>query len=117
MSDLAPASARVLIRRTHVDDVGQRQIYVRVDDGPTHTLLHGQSAMVNVEPGPHVLHANNTLFWKTVRFEAGADEEIDFVVVNKAGWASFGLLALFGVGPLALVIQQSARRPIGRVDS
>lgn len=104
--------ARVLIRRTHADDVGQRQIYVRVDDGPTYTLRHGQSAAIEVVPGPHALKANNTLFWKTVRLEVGADEEIEFVVVNKAGATAFGLLALLGVGPLALVIKEVGRRPI-----
>lgn len=114
LADAAPAStARVLIRRTRRDDIGQRQVYVRVDNGPTHTLLHGQSAVVEVVPGPHALKANNTLFWKTLRFDVAPDEEIEFAVVNKAGRMSFSLLALLGVGPLFLVIEEAARRQIG----
>lgn len=105
-------TSRVTIRRTHADDVGQRQIYVRIDDGPTRTLRHGQDTTFDVVPGPHVLKANNTLYWKTQRFDAQAGEEIEFAVVNRAGRTAFGLLALLGVGPLQLVVEEVARRAV-----
>lgn len=109
----SPSTSRVIIRRTHPDDIGQRQIYARIDEGPTHTLRHGQDVTVEVAPGPHVLKTNNTLYWKTVHFEAAAGEDIEFAVVNKAGRTAFGLLALLGVGPLRLVVEEVARRPAG----
>jgi len=112
----SPNASRVLIRRTHADDIGQRQIYARIDDGPTHTLRHGQDVTVEVAPGPHVLKTNNTLYWKTVRFDALAGEDIEFAVVNKAGRTAFGLLALLGVGPLRLVVEEVARRPAASAD-
>jgi hypothetical protein len=108
--------SRVIIRRTHADDVGQRQIYVRVDDGPTHTLRHGQDVTIEIPPGPHTLRSNNTLYWKTLAFEAAAGEEVEFAVVNKAGRTAFGLLALLGVGPLKLVVEEVGRRPANRPD-
>ena len=104
-------TSRVRIRRTRADDVGQRQIYVRIDDGPTKTLRHGQETTFDVVPGPHALKTNNTLYWKTQRFEAQAGEEIEFAVVNTAGRTAFGLLALLGVGPLHLVVEEVTRRP------
>ena len=107
-----PASARVLVRREDPEDLGQRQIYVRVDDGPTQTLRYGQSTAVDIAPGPHSLKANNTLFWKTVGFEAAPGEEVEFRVVNKAGRLGLGLLALLGVGLLILVVEVVERRPI-----
>jgi hypothetical protein len=104
-------TSRVIIRRTGTDDVGQRQIYARVDAGPTRTLRHGESVTVDVEPGSHTLKTNNTLYWKTLRFDAGAGEDIEFAGVNKAGRTAFGLLALLGVGPLQLIVEEVGRRP------
>lgn len=105
------SAARVIIRRTHADDVGQRQIYVRIDDGPTHTLRHGQDVTLEITAGPHALKANNTLYWKTVRFDAQAGEDVEFAVINRGGRTALGLLAVLGVGPIQLVIEEVGRRP------
>ena len=65
MSDPA---AHVAVTRTNPADVAQRQIIVSIDGGPKKTLLFGESATFDVEPGEHKLRAHNTLVWKTVRF-------------------------------------------------
>jgi len=102
----APARARVTFSRTDPTDVGQRQIYVRLDDAPAHTLLAGGSCAEDVEPGVHRLRANNTLFWKRVMFAVAPGEQVEFVLINRAGAVAMGLLALLGVAPLSLVIER-----------
>jgi hypothetical protein len=60
------ARTQVTLSRTDATDVGQRQIFARVDDAPTHVLLFGDSHTQDVVPGVHQLRANNTLFWTRV---------------------------------------------------
>jgi hypothetical protein len=105
-TDAAPARARVTLSRTDSTDVGQRQIYARLDDAPARTLLFGGSWAEDVEPGVHRLRANNTLFWKSVVFTVAPAEQVEFVLINRAGAFALPLLALLGVAPLSLVIQR-----------
>ena len=98
--------ARVTISRTDGSDVQQRQIYARIDDGPSHTLIFGDSVTLDVPAGEHRLRANNTLFWKTVTFTAAAGQHIEFALINQAGVLGLGLLALLGVAPLTLAIER-----------
>ena len=51
----------VTISRQHASDVRQRQILVRLDDGPEATLVYGQTVTVEVRPGAHVLRANTAI--------------------------------------------------------
>jgi hypothetical protein len=99
-------SGRVTFTRTDSADVQQRQIYVRLDDGPSHALLFGNTMTVDVPPGDHILRANNTLFWKKIPFAIAADQHIEFSLINRAGAVGFGLLSLLGVALLTLSIEQ-----------
>jgi hypothetical protein len=112
LSAMASTSA-VTLRRTDAEDVQQRQIYVRVDGGPTLTLLFGDTVNLQIDAGAHVLKANNTLYWKTVSFTVEAGQTATFTLVNKAGRAAFGFLALLGVGPLALAVKREKDSPVG----
>jgi hypothetical protein len=98
----------VTVSRRHDEDVRQRQILVRLDDGPTHTLMFGEACTVDVRPGTHVLRANNTLFWKRVPFVIEAGEHLEFAVVNRASKMTFSFLAVMGVAPLFLAIEKKA---------
>jgi len=98
--------ARVTVSRTDPGDVQQRQIYARLDDGPSHTLIFGDTVTFEVAAGEHVLRANNTLFWKRETFSAAAGEHLQFEVVNRAGLLGLGFLALLGVAPLTLSIER-----------
>lgn len=98
--------ARVTLRRTHPDDVGQRQVLARIDDGPTVTLLFGGAQTFDVAPGEHRLRANNTLFAKTRVFTLRPGDHIEFMLINTGGTLTVGLLATFGVAPLFLKIEQ-----------
>ncbi|HWB31427.1 MAG TPA: hypothetical protein VG736_13050 [Vicinamibacterales bacterium] len=96
----------VTISRQHEDDVRQRQVIVRIDGGPTATLMFGQTVTFEVKPGLHVLRANNTLFWKKVSFAVEPGEHLEFVLINRAGRLTIGFLALMGVAPLYLTIER-----------
>jgi len=96
----------VTVTRNLPEDVGQRQVYVSLDGQPWATLLFGQSATRELQPGRHQLRANNTLVWKTVPFDATPGEHVHFDLANRPGRWSFSVLALLGVGPLFLTIER-----------
>lgn len=84
----------------------QRQIYVRLDDGPSQTLMFGDTITLEITAGAHLLRANNTLFWKRVAFFAAPDQQIEFALINRADLLGLGFLALLGVAPLRLSIER-----------
>jgi hypothetical protein len=88
-------AARLTVSRDASDDVGDRQIVLSLDSEHWTTLLSGQFATRELPPGSHRLKADNTLFWKTVLFDAGPGEEVRFVVANRKGPGS-GILLLVG---------------------
>lgn len=100
------ASARITLSRTDSTDVQQRQIYARIDDGPSHTLVFGNTVTLEVPPGDHRLRANNTLYWKTVTFSVAAGQQVEFALINRSGVFGLGFLALLGVAPLSLAIER-----------
>ena len=99
-------STRLVVVRNSPDDVQQRQVVVSLDGAPLETLLFGESAAREIEPGRHRLKAHNTLVWKTLEFEARPGEEARFLVVNRAGLGSMTLVALLGVGPLYVTLER-----------
>ena len=103
---MADQRAHVTLRRTDPSDVGHRQIFVRVDDGVTVSLMTGDSRTLDVPAGTHLLHANNTLFWKKLPFEIAAGEHVTFDVINVAGRMSFGFLMGLGLAPMYLRVER-----------
>lgn len=102
--------ARVTLSRDAPADSQQRQVIVRIDDGPSTTLMYGDRFTVEVTPGSHLLRANNTLFWKRVPFTIEPGEHLEFRFVNRAGRFTLGLLALVGAAPLYLDIERVSLR-------
>ena len=93
---MAPmTAARLTVSRDASDDVGDRQIILSLDSEDWTELLYGESATREMPPGSHRLKADNTLFWKTVSFDAGPGEEVRFVVSNRKGPGS-GIFLLVG---------------------
>lgn len=106
MSASAPSPSRITIARTDPGDVGQRQVIVSVDTGDVDRLAYGESVSHAIAPGTHVLKANNTLMWKTIRFTAEPGEHVRFVVANRSSRFTLGFLALLGVAPLRMTIER-----------
>jgi hypothetical protein len=104
------APARLIVSRTHDADVRQRQVYVSLDGEPLATLLFGETVEREVAPGPHTLRLNNTLVWKTIPFDAGPGERVEFVFANRPGRWTLGFLSLVGVAPLFLTVVRTPSR-------
>jgi hypothetical protein len=106
MADDTRHTARLTVERTGAEDVRTRQVVLSLDGEPLATLLFGQRASHDIAPGHHRLRAHNTLVWKTVEFDAAANEHVRFRIVNRAGLGSTALVALLGVGPLYVTLER-----------
>ena len=80
--------ARISVYRTHDEDIGQRQVIVRVDDAPPATLMFGESYTKELPPGAHQIKLHNTLVRKKIDFTAAPGEHVEFDVINKPGQAA-----------------------------
>jgi len=106
----APAARITLVRRSS-DDVQQRQVVASIDGKPWATLLFGESATTDIEPGPHALRIHNTLVWKTIELDLEPGEHARVAVANRSGWGTFWMLSLLGVGPLYLSVTREPNAP------
>jgi hypothetical protein len=100
----------VTVTRTHSKDIQIRQVYVRLDGSPPTSLLYGESFTLEVQPGRHRLFIHNTLFWKRVTFHVEPGEHLEFMLINRGGRFTYPLVALLGVAPLYLTVQQRSVR-------
>ena len=98
------STARLTLARTSPSDVGIRQVFVSVDGKDVAVLVNGQTATVEVDPGPHRMRIHNTLVWKNVQFDAALGEEIRYDIINRAGFGTTALIATLGVGPIYLTV-------------
>lgn len=100
----------VTISRAHPTDVGQRQVIVRLDEGPKVRMVFGDEFTIELQPGRHKLFVHNTLFWKTLHFSIEPGEHIEFIVINTARWWTAGVVGVLGSAPLFLrVVQRSVQ--------
>lgn len=108
MTDETPAlqPARLVLTRNKDEDVKQRQIFASLDGVSMGDMIFGESLSRQIAPGPHTLRVHNTLFWKTLEFEAAPGEEVRYSTVNYSG-RGYRLLALIiGVAPLFLRVER-----------
>ncbi len=106
LGDLEELRTRVTISRQHPRDIGQRQVFVRLDGGARVALRFGEAVTLEIRPGTHSLRAHNTLFWKTVTFHVEAGEHLEFVIINRGGPITFGIAAILGAAPVFLSIER-----------
>ena len=95
---------RLTVHRTSALDAKDRQIIMSLDGKKVATLMFGQTFTCEIAPGPHTLRANNTLVWKTVRFDAAPGEDVHYTAVNRAPGSLLYLLFVFGVGPMYVTL-------------
>lgn len=103
-NDQMSALATLTLARTASNDVGIRQVFVSVDGKDVAVLVYGQTATVELEPGPHRMRIHNTLVWKTIPFDAAPGEQIRYDIINRAGFGTVALVATLGVGPIYLTV-------------
>jgi hypothetical protein len=111
-SDLVRSSRRsnyvacITVSRTSAEDVGFREVFLLVDGTEVGILSHGETITHELPAGPHRVRAHNTLFRKTHDIVLQPGEHARFVAVNRAGWATFGLLMILGAAPLYLTFER-----------
>jgi hypothetical protein len=102
-------TARVTVRRQSTEDTGLRQIYVSLDYERLAVLEQGQEVSREVAPGRHHLRVHNTLFWKTVDFTLDVGEHASFVVINRAGFGTYSMVAyILGTNVMYLTLEREA---------
>jgi len=105
-------TATLTVRRQDPDDVGYREVWVRLDGRKLAMLRYGAALTEQIEPGPHKLQVDNTLFKKSLDFTATVGEQIAFTTANRAGWGTYSVWALLigflGAGPFYLSLEREA---------
>jgi len=99
---------RITVSRRAPGDIGLREVFVALDGKEFAILQHGDAATRETEPGTHRLRIHNTLIWKRIDLELRPGEHIRFTVVNRAGWGTYAMAAVLGVGPVYLDVRQDA---------
>jgi hypothetical protein len=99
-------AARLLITRQSDRDVKTRQIFVSLDGVAIGDLLFNERIDREIPPGPHRMRVHNTLFWKTIDFEAASGEFVHFDTANYAGRGFLHLVLIIGVAPLFLAVER-----------
>ena len=100
----------VTLSRTHPTDCQQRQVFARLDGGPSVALRFGETVTLEVTPGRHRLRMHNTLFWKTLTFTIEPAEHLEFLAINGTRWWTYGMAGLLGSAPLFLTVRQMSVR-------
>jgi len=103
-ADLEPA--RLLVTRSSERDVKNRQIFASLDGESIGDILFGEKIDKAIPPGPHYVRFHNTLFWKTIDFEAKPGETVHFETVNYAGRGFLHIVLIIGVAPLFLAVER-----------
>ena len=105
-------TATLTVRRQTPDDIGYREVYVKLDGRRLAMLSYGSTMTESIEPGRHTLQVDNTLFKKTIEFVAGVNDHIAFKTANLAGWGTYSawalLIGFLGAGPLYLMLERDA---------
>ena len=103
-------TATLTVRRQAPDDIGYREVYVKLDGRRLAMLSYGGAMTESIEPGHHTLQVDNTLFKKTIEFVAGVNDHIAFKTANLAGWGTYSAWALIigflGAGPFYLMLER-----------
>ena len=103
-------TSMITVRRQAPDDIGYREVYVKLDGRRLAMLRYGAALTESIEPGRHTLQVDNTLFKKTIDFVAGVGEHLVFSTANLAGWGTYSawalLIGFLGAGPFYLTLER-----------
>jgi hypothetical protein len=100
----------VTIARTDAKDIGQRQIFVRLDAGPWEPFVFGETRTLEVLPGAHRMRVHNTLFWRTIDFAVESGEHLEFSLINWASWFTMTTSMWLGTGLIYLKVERRTLR-------
>ena len=95
--------------RNDPSDIGERQVFVRIDGIRRLALVFGESVEIEVKPGLHHFRIHNTLFWKHIRTGIEPGEHLECRIVNSARWWTAAIVGLLGSAPLFLTVELRSR--------
>ncbi len=102
--------AMVTVRRTALEDVQDRQVYISLDGEEWGTLYYGNELTCEIAPGRHRIRANNTLVRNTVEFDVTPGEHVRFQCINKTHWTGMLFMAFLGAAVLTVkLVREPAR--------
>ena len=101
-SSLDDLRTLLIVRRDDPRDIGDRQVYVRVDHGRSLPMCFGETTKTELRPGTHHVRVHNTLFWKDLDFTIEAGEHLELLVINEGRWWTAGMAGILGAAPLFL---------------
>jgi hypothetical protein len=99
-------NARLVITRNRESDCRYRQIFASLDGNSVGDLLFGERLVREMSAGPHTLKVHNTLFWRTIPFDARPGETVQFATVNYSGRGFWSIALILGVAPLFLKVER-----------
>lgn len=105
-------TARLLVTRQSARDCRDRQIFVSLDGTRVGDIVFGEKLSKPITAGWHRMRVHNTLFWKTIDFEAKPDETVHFETVNYAGKGFLHIVLIIGVAPLFLAVERVGETPV-----
>jgi hypothetical protein len=79
----------ILVRRNSPNDFQDRQIYVWIDDEPLGKIRYGEAITRPIDPGRHAVRVFNTMFSRTLVFDAAPGEQVRLQTgtgMPTAGW-------------------------------
>ncbi len=100
--------SRITVARTSLQDIQDRQVYVKINGEEFATLMYGQTATGAVEPEHYSLRVDNTWNKKTIGFELAPGAHAKFLTINQMGRFSWFIAAFFGIGPIYVSIERAA---------
>lgn len=98
--------AQLTVTRKADDDLQDRQVYLRLDGEEWATIYYGQTITREIPPGRHALKADNTLFRKTVEFDARPGEHVRFRCINRPHWTLMLFMAVLGAAIVTVVLER-----------
>ena len=108
-------TATLTVRRQAPDDIGYREVYVKLDGRRIGMLTYGAALTESIEPGRHTLQVDNTLFKKRLDFVAGVGDHVLFKTANLAGWGTYSawalLIGFLGAGPFYITLEREEAVP------
>lgn len=100
----------ITISRADPRDIGDRQVFARLDGGTPIVLLFGESVTEEIRPGSHHLRVHNTLTWRNRTFAVEPGEHLEFSILNSGRWWTYGVAGVLGAAPLFLTVEIRIRR-------
>jgi len=104
-------SATITVSRAEGDPFEHRPIEVSVDGERWVSLRQGRTATRPIPPGAHSIRAHNTLFRKTLSFEARAGEHVRFLVANRPGLGTSFFLVTLGTPWFYVTLERVPETP------